>query len=59
MLPALPLTSIWSLPGLLAAFLQVLPQQFTKLIQKKNRKNQLFRVTSKLNRYLLLFHKLY
>lgn len=54
MLTVLPLTSIWSLPGLLAAFLQGLAQQFTKLIQKKYRKNQLFRVTYKLNRYLVL-----
>lgn len=49
-----PYSRILSSPSLLAAFLQVQPQWFMKWIHEKHRKNQLFRVTCKLNKYLLL-----
>lgn len=49
-----PSSRIRSSPSLLAAFLQVQPQWFMKWIHEKHRKTQLFRVTCKLNKYLLL-----
>lgn len=49
-----PSSRICSSPSLFAAFLQVQPQWFMKWIHEKHRKNQLFRVTCKLNKCLLL-----